>query len=91
MTTERICDFFRYDDKCIGKVRVPLRGFYKVCDRHVDQHVPPEDFSQCEGSGSAGHAGEIRFIADPFAAEIHDDYTEYWLCDSCAYESSMEI
>ena len=28
---------------------------------------------------------------DPFAVEIHDDYTLYLMCDGEAYESAMDI
>lgn len=33
----------------------------------------------------------VTWRADPFAEEIHDDYTRMWLCDYCAYEHAMEI
>lgn len=31
------------------------------------------------------------FGPDPFASEIHDDWTEVWLCQGQIYDSCMEI
>ena len=28
---------------------------------------------------------------DPYAAEINDDFTLYWMCDECRYEAAQDI
>lgn len=33
----------------------------------------------------------VSFHEDPYASEINEDETEYWLCDRCSYDSAMEI
>lgn len=35
--------------------------------------------------------GLITEAEDPFAAEIHGDYTLYWDCEGNRYESAMDI
>lgn len=35
--------------------------------------------------------GELTMDVDPFAAEIHDDYTLYEDCEGRRYESAMDI
>jgi hypothetical protein len=39
----------------------------------------------------ADDVGELHWGPDPFLAEIYDDYTPCWLCESCANERYMEI
>lgn len=35
--------------------------------------------------------GVMTLGPDPFASEIHEDYTEYWNCEGGRYESMMDI
>ncbi len=34
---------------------------------------------------------DVTWGVCPFAAEIHNDYTELWLCAECRYQSAMDI
>lgn len=43
------------------------------------------------GSGGKYCDGVMSMAPDPFAEEIHGDFTEYWDCEGNRYESSMEI
>lgn len=43
---------------------------------------------KCEYCGSTD---EVQFMADPYNAEINDDYTEHFICDNCAQESAWDI
>lgn len=33
----------------------------------------------------------VKLQPDPYASELHGDYTLYFMCDDCAYNSSQEI
>jgi hypothetical protein len=33
----------------------------------------------------------FAFQADPFAEEIHGDSTPIWQCETCSYNSAMDI
>ena len=35
--------------------------------------------------------GILTLGTDPFAEEIHGDYTEVWMCYGARYESAMDI
>ena len=35
--------------------------------------------------------GVMTMDTNPFAVEIHDDYTLYWDCEGSRYESAMDI
>jgi hypothetical protein len=43
----------------------------------------------CEGCGNA--EVEAVLAPDPFNLEIHGDYTEVWLCESCRYERARDV
>ena len=34
---------------------------------------------------------KVEWRTDPYAEEIKQDYTEMWLCESCANESARDI
>lgn len=40
---------------------------------------------------NCGCTDGLTWTADPYAHEIYDDDTEYWFCESCLYESFMEV
>jgi len=33
----------------------------------------------------------VTYGPDPYSMDIHNDFTEYWQCNECAYESAMDI
>jgi len=43
---------------------------------------------ECE---NCGNKENIEYRTDPFQAEIHNDFTEHWLCDKCYKLSLWEI
>ena len=43
----------------------------------------------CEICNQVSLTVELR--TDPYAHELHDDNTLYFMCDDCAYNSSQDI
>lgn len=33
----------------------------------------------------------VSYRSDPFFEEIRENFTKYWICDDCYYESFLEI
>jgi len=52
-----------------------------------------EVFEDCETCGGRFSVtkGEISFGVDPYDSEIRGNDTEIWQCESCSYNSMMEI
>lgn len=53
--------------------------------------VEDESGQQVRKCASCGQIKAVTWQADPFQAEIHEDYTEMWQCDDCDEISRMEI
>lgn len=52
--------------------------------------MEPIEKKYCEFCGKE-LPDDAEKITDPYGEEICDDFTLYWMCDDCAYESAMEI
>ena len=35
--------------------------------------------------------GCVSWTVDPFASELHFDYTEMWLCGYCEHENALSV
>jgi uncharacterized protein with PIN domain len=44
--------------------------------------------TRCE---SCGDTVECEYAPDPFAEDVHHDFTLVWECASCRHESAMDI
>jgi hypothetical protein len=50
----------------------------------MDKEYPFEGDKQCDFCGKYGTKDNpIYHIEDPYSAEIYDDHTLVWICDSC--------
>lgn len=64
----------------------PKRRLRRKCDQchKVFDAYKQEDALTAEGNF-------VTWAVDPFAVEIADDYTKYWICGECLVESAQDI
>lgn len=43
------------------------------------------------GADEDGKPVYVVWVADPFVAEIYDNWTEHWICDTCYWEHAQDI
>ncbi|QNN99251.1 hypothetical protein SEA_FAUST_175 [Streptomyces phage Faust] len=63
----------------------------EVCENCRKFLVPSEGKWERDDYADYECDGVLTFEPDPFAQEIHDDHTNYWMCDGERYESAMDI
>ena len=61
-----------------------------VTPAHVKAFIKGEEKPEVEICGCGENNGVI-LTCDPFSVEIHEDYTEYWMCPRCIHEREMDI
>ncbi len=57
----------------------------------MNEQAADETPETCKDCGKKLPKDQLIFGPDPFQSEIHDDYTEVWLCPDCHYESGQDI
>lgn len=74
-----------------------MYSFKEIPCEYCDRLLPVFDPATMEEKyhdmrkGIAEEDLQVRLTDDPFAAEIHHDFTLHWLCQHCVYQSSMDI
>ena len=58
-------------------------------DEHGEQILLDGLEPSCESCGKKGE--DVDYCEDPFAAEIHDDHTQVWLCEKCWQNAADDI
>ena len=46
---------------------------------------------RCETCQALYERADLEYTEDPYSSEINGDDSKHWLCESCLYESPMEI
>lgn len=45
--------------------------------------------AKCRDCGKRG--ADVTYGIDPFASEVYNDNTKFWMCPHCRHESAMDI
>jgi hypothetical protein len=63
-----------------------MKYLYRKCQGFCDKVYPVRKMSDIFSKENM-----VSWRTDPFAEEIHGDYTRMWLCDECEHEYAMDI
>lgn len=70
------------------KFKMPIRQVREILGRPARE---PGQYGCVAHKGSVSCSGKVAHIPDPFASEIMNDHTPYWLCERHAHMSAMDI
>lgn len=67
------------------------KRLYRRCAERCNRILPAVTWEESLTLTEEELDNTVRWTTDPFAEEIHGDFTKMWICGSCEHESAMDI